>query len=67
MLELIELLEELIGKPAIIERLPPASPDVTTTRARTGELTALIGYTPDTCLRDGMTTFVEWLRSYRGV
>lgn len=63
--DLIGLLEELIGKPAIIERREAAAGDVPLTRARTEELQALTDFSPRTPLRAGLQNFVSWLIDYR--
>lgn len=63
--DLIGLLEELIGKPAVVEREETAAGDLAITQARTGELQALTGFAARTPLREGLDRFVSWLSDYR--
>lgn len=63
-LDFIEILEDLIGKKAIRELLPMQAGDVLETYADVSELTRDTGFAPSTPLRDGLSRFVEWYRSY---
>jgi UDP-glucuronate 4-epimerase len=58
--ELIEVLEENLGKKAIIERKPMQPGDVPVTFADISKARELLGYQPTTKIRDGIPKFVEW-------
>lgn len=58
--ELIEAIEEVTGKRAIIERHPEQPGDVPRTFADVSKAKALLGYDPQTRLKDGLTAFYEW-------
>jgi len=61
--ELIELLEEILGKKAIIDRQPTQPGDVSQTWADTEKAGRLLGFRPDTPISEGLSNFVKWLRS----
>lgn len=63
--ELVAILEELLGRPAIRHRGPLQPGDVRRTHADTSDLAEVIGYTPSTALRPGLARFVEWLEQHR--
>lgn len=63
---LISAIEEATGKKAIIERLPDQPGDVPTTYADVSKARRLLGYQPTTSVRDGITKFVAWYRSFFG-
>lgn len=65
LLDLINLLEELTGKSAAVQRVGIAAGDMARTLARTAELEAQIDFCPPTSLRDGMSKFVAWLSAHR--
>lgn len=58
--ELIEILEEALGRPAIRIYEDVSLGDVPVTHADTRALTRYTGYTPTTTLRDGMKRFASW-------
>ena len=58
--ELVKNIEETIGKKAIIQILPEQPGDVPKTFADISKAKKLLGYTPDTKLRDGLKKFYEW-------
>jgi len=58
---LIELLEQAIGKPAIIERHPPQPGDVPLTCADISKARQKLGYNPSTKIEKGVPLFVDWL------
>ncbi|MCB1737618.1 MAG: capsular biosynthesis protein CpsI, partial [Gammaproteobacteria bacterium] len=60
----IELIEETLGKKAILDLLPMQDGDVPSTVADTTELGKAVGYQPDTTVDYGVPRFVEWYCSY---
>ncbi len=64
--ELIALIENALGKKAIIERKPEQPGDVPVTFADITKARALLGYDPQTKIAEGIPKFVEWfLRTQR--
>lgn len=64
---LIELIEESLGKKAVIERRPMQPGDVPVTFADISKARRLINYAPRTKIEEGIPKFVEWYRSSRTV
>lgn len=64
LLDLIDLMEELLGKQAKRELLPMQPGDVQSTVAETADLEAVIGSIPTTSIRDGVAAFLDWYRGY---
>lgn len=60
--ELIQTLEEVSGKKAIIQREPLQPGDVTRTFADITLAKAELGFNPSTDIRSGLARFVEWFR-----
>ncbi|MEA2061258.1 MAG: NAD-dependent epimerase [Thermodesulfobacteriota bacterium] len=60
----IETLEDLLGKKAEKNMLPLQPGDVPSTYADIGPLTAETGFKPRTPLREGLSAFVKWYKSY---
>lgn len=58
--KLIELLEESLGKKAIIDRQPMQPGDVPLTFADISKARRLLNYDPKTKIADGIPKFVEW-------
>ena len=58
--KLIELLEENLGKKAIIERKPMQPGDVPITFADISKARKLLNYNPQTKIEDGIPKFTEW-------
>jgi UDP-glucuronate 4-epimerase len=65
LLDLVRLLEEAVGRPAIREFLPMQPGDVVETCADSSDLERAVGFRPNTSIKDGVRIFVEWLRAYR--
>ena len=59
--ELIQLLEEVLGQSAIIDRQPMQPGDVPQTWADTEKAGRLLGFRPNTPFREGLAAFVQWL------
>lgn len=57
---LIELLEESLGKKAVIDRQPMQPGDVPVTYADISKARKLLGYNPRTKIEEGIPKFVEW-------
>lgn len=62
-IDLIKLLEEVIGKKAIIDWQPAQAGDVPITYADVSKAKKLLGYQPRTTLEEGIPKFVEWYKS----
>ena len=60
--ELIEKLEEALGKKAIIERQPLQPGDVEQTYADVSKAEKKLGYRPQTEIEEGLKQFVTWLQ-----
>jgi UDP-glucuronate 4-epimerase len=60
--ELISSIEEVVGKKAIIERLPEQPGDVPKTFADINRAKELLNYHPQTALKDGLRKFYDWVK-----
>ncbi len=60
---LVSLLEERLGKKAIIEHTAAVPGDVPITYADISKSKSLLGYNPQTLIADGLTKFVEWYKT----
>jgi len=60
----VRMLEELLGKKAAVELVPPEPGDMIETCANIDRLRDAIGFAPKVSLDDGLRRFVEWFRSY---
>jgi UDP-glucuronate 4-epimerase len=65
--ELVRLIEEAVGRPAIREYLPLQPGDVLETCADCTELERAVGFRPNTPLKDGIRHFVEWFQAFQAV
>ncbi|MBL4581992.1 MAG: NAD-dependent epimerase [Gammaproteobacteria bacterium] len=63
----IEILEECLGKSAIMNMLPMQPGDVPATYADIDDLINDVGYKPQTKIEDGIKNFVVWYRDYFSV
>jgi UDP-glucuronate 4-epimerase len=63
--ELIELLEQALGKRAVIDAQPSQPGDVPQTFADITKARRLLGYDPQTQIEDGLRRFVQWFRLER--
>lgn len=61
--ELIEAIEGITGKKAIIEQHPDQPGDVPRTFADISKAKDLLGYNPQTKLKDGLQKFHDWFVS----
>lgn len=62
---LVKVIEEAVGKTAIIHHEPMQAGDVTATCADIDESRRDLGFSPSTSLEDGIRRFVDWLRDYQ--
>jgi UDP-glucuronate 4-epimerase len=60
LIDFIETLEDLAGKEAIKEMVPPQPGDVVATYAAIDRAQHKLGFSPHTTLREGLTEFVTW-------
>jgi UDP-glucuronate 4-epimerase len=60
--ELIRSIEEVTGKKAVIEQLPEQPGDVPKTFADISKAKQLLGYNPQTQLKDGLQKFFTWFK-----
>ena len=58
--DLIDLVGETIGAPVVLERRPPAPGDVARTGGATERARALLGWTPEVPLAEGVAAQVAW-------
>jgi nucleoside-diphosphate-sugar epimerase len=63
--DLIELTEELVGKPAHVQYGPPNLADMFQNWADVSKARQLLGWSPQVNLRDGMMKLIEWYRAER--
>jgi UDP-glucuronate 4-epimerase len=59
---MIEILEDALGKKALIERLPDQPGDVPLTSADISKAQRLLGYAPQVQFPEGIAAFVRWMR-----
>ncbi|MBW8812473.1 MAG: NAD-dependent epimerase [Caulobacterales bacterium] len=63
----IEVLEEKLGKKAVLNLMPMQPGDVTATDADITETRAVLGYQPKVNVEEGVGRFVDWYRDYYAV
>ena len=61
--EMIRALEEALGVTAALDRQPDQPGDVPQTWAAVEKARELFGYSPKTPFREGLNTFVDWLKA----
>jgi UDP-glucuronate 4-epimerase len=64
---LIELLENALGKKAIVDRQPPQPGDVPITYADISKAHVGLNYLPKVKIEEGIPKFVEWFRAKKGI
>ncbi len=64
LMDFVEAIEEVVGKPAIRNFMDMQPGDVPATWANAELLQSLTGYRPQTEFRDGVAAFVAWYRDY---
>ena len=65
-LELVSLLEQALGRTAVIRSVPRPKMDVEETYADVSAIGALTGFRPTTSLAEGIPRFVAWFRGWNG-
>ncbi|MEI9807322.1 MAG: GDP-mannose 4,6-dehydratase [Bacteroidota bacterium] len=65
--ELIEGIEKVTGKKAIIDQQPDQPGDVPKTYADIGKAKELLGYNPQTQVHDGLKKFYDWFIQHEGM
>jgi UDP-glucuronate 4-epimerase len=66
LLRYIEVLEDCLGRKAIMELLPLQPGDVPDTAADVADLSDIVGYRPKVTVEEGVRAFVDWYRGYNG-
>ena len=61
--ELIGIVEKAVGNPAEIRQMPDQPGDVPRTYADVSKAETLLGYHPQTAIREGITKYVKWQRT----
>ena len=64
LLRFIEIIEEKLGKKAIINFLPMQPGDVPATYANVDDLINAVGFKPNTPIEEGIEKFVYWYKDY---
>lgn len=67
LLKVVGLLEDAIGRKAIIDSQPMQAGDVEKTYADIGAITRDLGYAPTTTIENGVPRFVAWYKDYHGM
>ncbi|HYE45179.1 MAG TPA: NAD-dependent epimerase [Caulobacter sp.] len=67
LLRYIEVLEDCLGRKAVMEMLPLQPGDVPDTEADVTDLARVVGYRPKVTVEEGVRNFVDWYRGYNGV
>ena len=67
LLRYIEVLEQCLGRKAIMEMLPLQPGDVPDTEADVTDLARVVGYKPKVTVEEGVKNFVDWYRGYNGI
>jgi UDP-glucuronate 4-epimerase len=65
LMDLIHMVEEQVGRKAVLEHRPRHPADVTATWADISKARRLLDWQPETTLRDGLARLVSWYRSER--
>jgi UDPglucose 6-dehydrogenase len=63
----IEVLEQCLGRKAVMQMLPMQPGDVQATAADVSNLEQAVGFRPRTSVEDGVARFVAWYRDFYGV
>lgn len=67
LMEFVQVLENLLGKKAILEYKPMQAGDMYETFADIEDLTASIGFSPQVDIKEGLKHFVDWYKKYYNV
>jgi len=66
LLNMINMLEDVLGKKAQIVMKPMQPGDVLETYADIDAIDAAVGFKPSTSLEEGLAKFAEWYRGFYG-
>jgi UDP-glucuronate 4-epimerase len=64
---LVELLEQALGRRAIVRHVPRPAADVAETFASVDAIAGLTGFAPRTSLAEGITRFAAWFKAWHGL
>jgi len=64
LLDFIRAIEEVLGRTAKINFMPIQQDDVLATHSNTDLLKEIIGFKPDTDIKQGISKFIEWYKDY---
>ena len=67
LMHFIRVIEEKVGKKAILNMMPMQPGDVPATEANVDDLIRDVGFKPATAVETGIEKFVQWYRGYYGV
>jgi len=67
LMHFIHVIEEKVGKKAILNLMPMQPGDVPATEANVDDLIRDVGFKPATAVEKGIENFVQWYRGYYGV
>jgi UDP-glucuronate 4-epimerase len=67
LMELIRLIEDAVGKKAVMEMLPLQAGDVSITYADVDDLKRDVGFRPSMPIATGVKRFIDWYRDYHGL
>jgi UDP-glucuronate 4-epimerase len=62
---LVEVIEVVLGKKAVIDRLPMQPGDVARTFADLAKSSSVLGYRPTTSIETGVAAYVQWYRQVK--
>lgn len=63
--QMVETIEQVLGKKAVLDRQPMQPGDVQQTYADISHSKEVLGYSPSTHFADGITAFVDWYKANR--
>ena len=63
----IEIMEECLGRKAVVNLLPRQPGDVLATYADIDSLAESVGYSPRVSLEEGLSRFIAWYKEYYSV
>lgn len=67
LMDMIGILEKLLGRRAEIEMMPMQPGEMPVTYADVSAIEADLGFRPRTPLEDGLKRFVDWYRRYHNI
>lgn len=67
LLDFIKVIEEALGRKAVLDLQPMQLGDVKATYADIDDLTAAVGFKPKTSIKEGVRKFVDWYLDYYNV